>query len=88
MVFIAKKLFDLNFEIIATRGTYKTFRSSNIDVQMVGKISEGDTKILVMMKKNELRLIINTPSGEKCRYDIKPMRSLAVMQGVPCITTV
>jgi carbamoyl-phosphate synthase large subunit len=40
-----------------------------------------------LIKKNEIALIINTPSGEKGQSDMRPIRSLAVMQGIPCITT-
>ncbi len=34
------------------------------------------------------KLIINTPSGQRGQSDMKPIRSLAVMHGVPCITTI
>ena len=33
-------------------------------------------------------MIINTPSGKRGQSDTKPIRSLAVMHGVPCITTI
>ena len=87
IIFIAKKLFDLGFEIIATKGTHKALSSNNIDTELVGKISEGNNKILDLIKKNELKLIINTPSGKKGQSDMKPIRSFAVQYGVPCITT-
>nr|MBU1327998.1 carbamoyl-phosphate synthase large subunit [Candidatus Omnitrophota bacterium] len=87
IVFIAKKLSDMGFEIIATIGTYKALCSNNIKTKLVGKISEGDDSILELIKKKEIKLIINTPSGEKGQSDMRPIRSLAVMQGVPCITT-
>jgi carbamoyl-phosphate synthase large subunit len=87
IVFIAKRLSDMGFEIIATKGTHKALSSNNIDAQLVGKISEGDTRILDLIKKNKIALIINTPSGEKGQSDMRPIRSLAVIQGVPCITT-
>ncbi|MCX5692154.1 MAG: carbamoyl-phosphate synthase large subunit [Candidatus Omnitrophica bacterium] len=87
IVFIAKKLSDMGFEIIATTGTYKALCSNNIKARLVGKISEGDRSVLDLIKKNEIALIINTPSGEKGQSDMKPIRSLAVMQCVPCITT-
>jgi carbamoyl-phosphate synthase large subunit len=32
-------------------------------------------------------LIINTPSGKRGQSDMKHIRSLAVMHGIPCITT-
>ena len=87
IVFIAKKLFDLGFDIIATKGTHKALSSNNIDAKLVGKISERDESILDLIRKNELKLIINTPSGKKGQSDMKPIRSLAVQYGVPCITT-
>lgn len=88
IVFIAKKLSDMNFQLIATQGTYKALSSNNMKVQLVGKISEGDNRILDLIKKGELKLIINTPSGSRGQSDMKPIRSLAVLHGVPCITTV
>ena len=87
IVFIAKKLFDLGFDIIATKGTHKALSSNNIDARLVGKISERDERLLDLIRKNELKLIINTPSGKKGQSDMKPIRSLAVQYGVPCITT-
>jgi carbamoyl-phosphate synthase large subunit len=88
MVFIAKKLSDMNFELIATKGTYKALRSNNIRVQLVGKINEGDTRLLDLIRTGELKLVINTPSGQSGQSDMKLMRSSAVMHGVPCITTI
>ncbi|MCX5696319.1 MAG: carbamoyl-phosphate synthase large subunit [Candidatus Omnitrophica bacterium] len=88
IVFIAKKLADMNFKLIATKGTYKALTSNNIRVQLVGKINEGDTRVLGLIKKRELKLIINTPSGPRGQSDMKPIRSLAVTYGVPCITTI
>jgi len=87
IIFITKKLFDMGFEIVATKGTHKAFTSNSIDATLAGKISEGDNNILDLIRKNELKLIINTPSGRKGQSDMKPIRSLAVMYGVPCITT-
>ena len=87
IVFVAKKLYDMGFEIIATKGTSKVFRSNNIETEVVGKIGEGDNEILELRKKGELNLIINTPSGQKGQSDMKPMSSSAVMHGIPCITT-
>ncbi len=88
MIFIAKKLSDMGFELIATKGTYKALCSNNIKVQLVGKINEGDKRILDLIKKGELKLVINTPSGEDGQSDMKLIRSSAVMHGIPCITTI
>ncbi|MCK9572675.1 MAG: carbamoyl-phosphate synthase large subunit, partial [Candidatus Omnitrophica bacterium] len=88
IVFIAKKLSDMNFQLIATKGTYKALVSNNIKVRLAGKISEGDNQILELIKKGELKLIINTPSGPRGQSDMKPIRGLAVTYGLPCITTI
>ncbi|MDD5424448.1 MAG: carbamoyl-phosphate synthase large subunit, partial [Candidatus Omnitrophica bacterium] len=87
IVFVAKKLSDLGFEILATRGTAKALLSNNIPAQAAGKVGEGDIEILDLIKDNKLKLIINTPSGQRGQSDMRPIRSLAVARGVPCITT-
>jgi len=88
IVFIAKRLFDMGFEILATKGTHKVLHSNNIEASVVGKISEGSSEILDMVRQGEIKLLINTPSGHRGQSDMKPMRSAAVMSGVPCITTI
>jgi carbamoyl-phosphate synthase large subunit len=88
IIFIAKKLSDLGFEIAATKGTHKVLRSNSVQADMVGKISEGDTRISELIKKGELKLIINTPSGSRGQSDAKSMRSMAAMYAIPCITTI
>jgi carbamoyl-phosphate synthase large subunit len=88
IVFIAKKLSDMGFDIIATDGTAKVLNSNNISSQIVGKIGEGRVNLLDLIKKCKIGLIINTPSGARGRSDMKPIRSSAVMHGIPCITTI
>ncbi|MFA5261902.1 MAG: carbamoyl-phosphate synthase large subunit, partial [Candidatus Omnitrophota bacterium] len=88
IVFIAKRLSDMKFQLIVTQGTYKALASNNIKCQLVGKINEGDNRVLGLIKKGELKLIINTPSGSRGQSDMRPIRSLAVLHGVPCITTI
>ncbi|MFH1046103.1 MAG: carbamoyl-phosphate synthase large subunit [Candidatus Omnitrophota bacterium] len=87
IIFIAKKLFDLGFEIIATKGTAKVLHSNGIAAHAVAKIGEGSNEILEYIRKKEIALIINTPSGAAGLSDSKPIRSAAVTHGVSCITT-
>ena len=88
IVFVAKRLLDMGFSIVATKGTAKVLKSNNIEARVVGKIGEGKTEILDMIKEGKIGLVINTPSGKRGQSDMKPMRNAAVMQGVPCITTI
>jgi carbamoyl-phosphate synthase large subunit len=88
IVFIAKKLFDFGFDIMATEGTAKVLKSNNIEVQVVKKMHEGRPNIYEKIKHGDIALIINTSSGEKPHEDGVVIRSTAIMRGIPCITTI
>lgn len=88
IIFIAKRLCYMGFEIIATKGTSKVLRSNDVKTEMVDKIGEGSIEIPELIKGGDIKLIINTPSGQRGQSDMKPIRSLAIMHGVPCITTI
>lgn len=87
VIFIAKKLFDLGFKIIATKGTAKVLRSNNIDVRVVPKIGDSGNDILQFIKSRKISLIINTPSGARSQSDMSVIRQAGVMNNVSCITT-
>jgi carbamoyl-phosphate synthase large subunit len=87
MVFIAKKLVDLGFEIASTSGTAKVLVNNGIPVQTVNKVGEGRPDIVDRMKNGEIDLVINTPSGKKPRLDEVAIRTQAVAENIPCITT-
>jgi len=87
IVFLAKKLVDMKFALVSTKGTAKVLRSSGVDVEIVNKFSEDENNLLTLIKKNEIKLIINTPSGKKSQSDMRAMRAAAIMHNVPCITT-
>jgi carbamoyl-phosphate synthase large subunit len=87
VVFVAKRLVELGFSLIATQGTCKVLKSNNVSALMVEKLSEGENMLLELIRKGELKLIINTPSGADSQNDMKAIRTAAVLHGVPCITT-
>ena len=87
IVFLAKKLEDLGFKLVSTRGTAKVLQSSGVAVDVVEKHGEGKNNILTLIKKNEINLIINTPSGKKSQSDMRAIRAAAILHNVPCITT-
>jgi carbamoyl-phosphate synthase large subunit len=88
MLFVAKKLEDLGFELIATEGTARTLLMNGIQVKRLAKVSEGHPNVVDLIKAGKIRLIINTPSGRTPRKDEIVIRSTAVAFGVPLITTV
>jgi carbamoyl-phosphate synthase large subunit len=85
--FVAQKLIDLKFKILATKGTAQVLRASGIDVAIVDKHNEGQNNALTLMKKDEINLIINTPSGKKSQSDMRSIRAAAILHSIPCITT-
>ena len=87
VAFIAKKLSDLKFKVFATKGTAKVLRSSGIDVAILDKHHEGENNALTLIKKGEINLIINTPSGKKSQSDMRSIRAASILHNVPCITT-
>jgi len=87
VAFLAKKLVDMKFSIIATRGTAKALKSSGVDAEIVDKHDEGKNNLLTLIRKNEINLIINTPSGKKGQSDMRSIRADAILHNVPCITT-
>jgi carbamoyl-phosphate synthase large subunit len=87
VIFIAKKLSDLGFEIVATKGTAKVLTNNGIPVQTVFKVGEGRPDIVDRIKNEEIDLVINTPSGKKPKADEVAIRSQSVAHNIPCITT-
>ncbi|MDO9350669.1 MAG: carbamoyl-phosphate synthase large subunit, partial [Deltaproteobacteria bacterium] len=87
IVFVAKKLVDLGFELVATKGTAKVLANNGIQVQTVFKVGEGRPDIVDRMKNGEVQLVINTPSGKKPKVDEVAIRSQAVAHNIPIITT-
>ena len=87
IVFLAKKLADLGFEIVATKGTAKVLGNNGIPVQTVFKVGEGRPDIVDQIKNREIHLVINTPSGKKPKADEVAIRSQSVAHNIPCVTT-
>ena len=88
MIFIAKKLEDLGFDLVATEGTAAALARSDVKVKMLRKISVGRPNVLDMLKNKEVKLIINTVSGKSPRRDEINIRTLAIANRIPLISTV
>jgi len=88
IVFIAKKLADLGFKVLATQGTGEALKSNDIDVTILPKLNEGRPNIIDYIKDGKAQLIINTPSGKETKEDEAKIRSHAVQYNVSLITTV
>ncbi len=87
IIFLAKKIADMGFKISASEGTCKVLRSNGVNAKEVPKIGEGKPDIIDLIKGDDVDLIINVVSGRRSQMDSKPIRSAAVVQGIPYITT-
>jgi carbamoyl-phosphate synthase large subunit len=98
MIFPVKRLADLGFEILATSGTAVVLARNGVKATVIRKLNEdplpGQERSTIVEKihQQDVQLIINTPhgvtSGGSPRIDGYEIRTAAVAEGIPCITTV
>ena len=85
---IAQELIDLGFNFIATKGTAAHLRKKGIKSKVIWRISDKkQPDILSIMRRGNVDLIINLPTGRRAATDGAQMRRLAVELGIPFITT-
>jgi len=87
IVHISRRLSELGFKMLATRGTAEVLSHNGIQVEVINKMHEGRPHVVDLMKNREIQLIINTPSGKRPRTDQMSIRSFAVLYNIPLITT-
>jgi carbamoyl-phosphate synthase large subunit len=87
MVFPVKRLVDLGFDVVATRGTAALLARSGIEVSCVAKVSEGHPNAADLIAAGRVDLVINTPFGREPRSDGTAIRTAAAAAGIPCVTT-
>jgi carbamoyl-phosphate synthase large subunit len=88
IVFPAKRLADLGFRLLATRGTAGVLERAGIPVTRVPKVSEEGESVVDLIRRGEVDLIINTPFGRGPRSDGYFIRTAAAQAQIPCVTTV
>ena len=84
---IARDLAALGFKLVATRGTAAYLRAHGLDVDVAYKINEGRPHVGDRIYNEEIALVINTPMGRESFFDDRTVRRAAMMNSVPCITT-
>jgi carbamoyl-phosphate synthase large subunit len=84
---LARDFEALGFKIFATAGTAAAIKAEGTPVVKLYKLSEGRPHVLDMIKNGEVSFIINTPAGKTPREDEVKIRSAAVAQRIPIMTT-
>jgi carbamoyl-phosphate synthase large subunit len=90
VVFPAKRLADLGFQLIATKGTAGVLRRAGVEVEEVAKVSGGEARganVAERISAGEIEMVFNTPVGRRARSDGYFIRTAAAAAGVPCCTT-
>jgi carbamoyl-phosphate synthase large subunit len=84
---LARRLHDMGFSILATRGTAARIREAGLPVAVVNKVLEGRPHCVDAIRSGEVQLVINTASGPQSIADSFAIRRSALTHGVPHYTT-
>jgi carbamoyl-phosphate synthase large subunit len=88
VIFMAKRLVDLGFRLLATRGTARFLKLNGLDCEVVFKVHEGKPDVVDRIASGEVTLVINTPLGRASQYDERAIRAAALRHGVATVTTI
>jgi carbamoyl-phosphate synthase large subunit len=88
MVKPLKRLIELGFKVVATRGTAEFLRKHGIEAQQVNKVLEGRPHIVDLMKDGKVHLVFNTVDGASALTDSFTLRRTALMNKIAYYTTV
>jgi carbamoyl-phosphate synthase large subunit len=83
----ARRLSELGFTLLATRGTASVLARHGVAAACVRKRSEGSPNAVDLIDGGGVDLVINTPFGRGPRTDGSVIRTAAVRAGIPCVTT-
>ena len=88
VVSLGRRLVEMGFRILATRGTAARLRDAGLDITIVNKVLEGRPHCVDAIRSGEVQLVINTASGAQSVRDSFDIRRSALTHGVPHYTTI
>jgi carbamoyl-phosphate synthase large subunit len=84
---LARRLNDMGFTVLATRGTAAKLREAGLPVTVVNKVMEGRPHCVDAIRNGEIQLVINTTGSGRAVTDSFDIRRGALTTGVPHYTT-
>ncbi|AGA34772.1 Carbamoyl-phosphate synthase large chain [Thioalkalivibrio nitratireducens DSM 14787] len=85
---VGRRLVELGFDVLATRGTAAFLQEQGVGVTVVNKVTEGRPHIVDMIKNDEVSFIVNTVEGKQATADSFTIRREALMHKVSYTTTI
>ena len=85
---IARDFEELGYKIIATQGTFKLLHQNGIACDLISKVGEGRPNVVDYIKNGEVQFIINTPLGQKSRYDEYEIGKSSIRYNISATTTI
>ncbi len=85
---LGRRLAEMGFSLIATRGTAAKLREAGLEVTVVNKVMEGRPHCVDAISNGEIQIVINTTGSGAAVADSFDIRRSALTHGVPHYTTI
>jgi carbamoyl-phosphate synthase large subunit len=85
---VARRLAELGFSILATKGTAAHITRAGIAVKAINKVLEGRPHCVDAIRSGDIQLVINTAHGAQSVADSFDIRRSALTHCVPNFTTI
>jgi carbamoyl-phosphate synthase large subunit len=86
---VARKLVDMGFEILATKGTAAAINAAGVACSVVNKVAEGRPHIVDTIKNEEIAMVVNTVEERRNAIaDSRLIRTSALLARVTTYTTI
>jgi carbamoyl-phosphate synthase large subunit len=84
---LARRLTEMGFRIMATRGTAARITEAGLAVTIVNKVLEGRPHCVDAIRSGDIQMVVNTSQGAQSTADSFDIRRTALTFGVPHYTT-
>jgi carbamoyl-phosphate synthase large subunit len=85
---VARRLRNLGYTIVATRGTADALERARIPVERINKVLEGSPHVVDAIGAGTIQLVINTTQGSKAIRDSYSIRRNTLLANIPYFTTI
>ncbi len=85
--FVARRLRNLGFSILATGGTADALAKAHIPAERVNKVLDGSPHVVDAIRDGRVQLVVNTTQGTTAIRDSYSIRRNTLLMGIPYFTT-